>query len=107
LESVKWCSGAIHLNDPFPWEQPHENPRFELLLQVRTRHGVLWAYNRHHLAQLQGFVAARVRDTRDNVNSSWSSRLPSWVTSAKNRDEITKALARLEKLLPQTSERKA
>lgn len=38
--------------------------RLELLLQVRTCYGVRWAYNGRPLAQLQGFIAARMRDLR-------------------------------------------
>lgn len=40
------------------------------------------------------FVAATVRITPGG-NRNWASRLPAWVTSAKNRDEILRAIDRI------------
>jgi len=78
----------------------------ELYLQTRTRHGVLWAYNEEHLAQLKALVSAKVREDTPHMTggSSWANRLPNWITSAKNRDEITRALTRIEKLLDKAME---
>lgn len=72
--------------------------RLPLLLQADLTAGTLLAPNGYHLAQLHCYVAARLRDEQHNGNSSWSSRLPSWVKSAKNRDQVLKALDRLEQI---------
>jgi hypothetical protein len=73
-----------------------------LYLQVRTRHGVLFAYNEDHLDEIEGFVAAELRERRRN-EFGWQMspmvRLPPWVKSAKNREEILRALARLRRRL--------
>ncbi|MDR1450092.1 MAG: hypothetical protein LBI84_07840 [Propionibacteriaceae bacterium] len=82
--------------------QPTQFMGMDLLLKVPTRHGWLWAYNEEHLAQLKALVAAKLRDDTPGLTfgSSWANRLPSWIVAAKNRDEIAKALAKMEKLLP-------
>jgi len=66
-----------------------------LLLTVSTSLGDVWAYNSRHLEQLRAYVAATLRDERNNVGRSWSSRLPAWMKAAKNRDTVLKALDRL------------
>jgi len=65
---------------------------------------VLWAYSERHLAFLEDFVGAQLRErVRDEKygwsNSALASRLPAWMTSAKNRDEVLKCLARLRERL--------
>ena len=73
----------------------------ELRLRIMTRHGWLWAYNEQHLSQLRALVAAKQRlDTPGFTGGhSWANRLPSWVVSAKNRVEISRALDRCAQLL--------
>ena len=80
---------------------------FELLLKVRTRHGLLWAYNEEHLAQLKALVGSKIRMNTPGYglggccySAPWWQTLPSWVTSAKNREEILKALTKMEALIP-------
>lgn len=67
-----------------------------LLLSAATRHGVIWAYNERHLAELKGYVAARLRIRRGTGNGTMFSRYPAWIKAAKNRDLVLKALGRLE-----------
>jgi hypothetical protein len=69
-----------------------------LLLATTLSQGTLFAYNRYHLEQLQCYVSARVRDESNNSASSWSSRLPTWIKAAKNRDRILRALDNLREL---------
>ena len=71
-----------------------------LLLSVSTRHGTVWAYNERHLRELRSFVGAKLRLSRGAGNASMFSRLPAWMKSAKNRDDMLKALAKLESRLP-------
>ncbi|WP_395502287.1 hypothetical protein [Ectopseudomonas mendocina] len=68
----------------------------ELALKEETRHGTIWAYNAEHLYEREQFIAARLRE---NSTSKWSyfARLPSWVKSAKNREMVLKAIARLQR----------
>jgi hypothetical protein len=75
---------------------------FELPLWLQTPccAEVLWAYSERYLAFLEDFVGAQLRErVRDEKygwsNSALASRLPAWMTSAKNRDEVLKCLARL------------
>jgi DNA-directed RNA polymerase subunit RPC12/RpoP len=67
----------------------------ELALKERTRHGDIWVYNATHLAELKVFISASLRE---DCNKQWSyfSRLPTWIKSAKNRDEVLRAVVRLE-----------
>lgn len=66
---------------------------------------VLWAINGDHLEWLAGFVSAKHRTGRRDPDTGWSnrslaSRLPRWMTSAKNRQAVLKALDRLRERLP-------
>lgn len=74
-----------------------------LWLQANCRGHVLWAYNERHLDLLEGHVAARLRE-RGTVgpfgHTSLLERLPAWVTSAKNRSEVLKAIKRMRATLP-------
>ena len=72
-----------------------------LWLQTACGSETLWVYNGLHLAWLMGFVSAGLRERSRDPKSGWSnqalaSRLPRWMTSAKNRDRVLKALNKLE-----------
>ena len=71
-----------------------------LWLQTRCCGELLWAINEQHLAALEAFVGARLRERRHDEVAGWSnrslpSRLPAWIKSGKNRDEVLQGLARL------------
>jgi hypothetical protein len=72
----------------------------ELWLQAPCAREVLWAYNHRHLAKLEEFVAASLRERRTTDlgwrNSSLHSRLPRWMKLAKNRDAVLRTIARLK-----------
>lgn len=75
---------------------------FELFLQIPTRHGIIVAYNPQHLAELKQFIEADLRERHTDIyycNSSYFSRLPAWIKSARHRKEILKAIARLEQMI--------
>ena len=67
-----------------------------LLLTVACRHGVVWAYNERHLAELRSYVVATLRTRQGGGNSAMFSRLPPWMKAAKHRAEIAKSLDRLQ-----------
>ena len=73
-----------------------------LWLRTPTRHGVVFAYNRDHLAALEAFVGAHLRERSEDPrlrwhNKSMASRLPRWMKLAQNREALLAALARLRK----------
>jgi len=64
--------------------------RLPLWLQKRFSDGLLWAYNYEHLTFIENHVSAELRERNvvTNHNRSLGSRLPKWITSKKNREEI-------------------
>ena len=69
--------------------------RLPLWLQISCCGEVLWAYNEKHLEMLENYVAAKLRERTVKGRSSFLSKLPKWIKSAKNRDEILKAIEKL------------
>ncbi len=67
-----------------------------LWLEISCCNETLWAYNYKHLEFIENYVAAKIRERVPNINKSTASRLPKWITSAKNRDEILKVIAKLK-----------
>jgi hypothetical protein len=65
--------------------------RLPLWLQISCCGETLWAYNQKHLEMLENYVAAKLRERRN----SFLSKLPKWLKSAKNCDEVLKAIAKL------------
>jgi ribosomal protein S27AE len=70
-----------------------------LWLQTPCCGHVLWAYNSRHLSFLRHYVSAELRERSVMRTTSLASRLPKWIKSAKNRDEVLKGLDRLDALL--------
>ncbi|WP_327699010.1 hypothetical protein [Streptomyces sp. NBC_00459] len=81
---------------------PARDPYFQIpvWLQTETRHGWLWAYNLEHLTYLRRFVAASLRERAPWYDTGQKmtlvARLPVWVKSAKNRDEVLRAIDRIQ-----------
>ena len=72
------------------------------LVQVRTRHGILFAHSEAHLDALEAYVSAELRE-RSQGEFGWAmssmARLPRWAKAAKNREEVLRAIARMRRLL--------
>ncbi len=85
-----WKSGEIGIGASFDWYF-----RLPLWLQISCCGKTLWAYNEAHLDFLGNYVAAKLRERTPNINKSLASRLPQWIKSAKNREEILKAIGKL------------
>ena len=73
---------------------------YRLWLNIECLEGNIWAYNPEHLRFLQQFIAAthrkrQVTQDDDVFNNSIGSRLPRWMTAAKNRGHVLKCIARL------------
>ncbi|MEZ4775383.1 MAG: TFIIB-type zinc ribbon-containing protein [Bacteroidia bacterium] len=75
------------------------DPFFHLPVWLSTEFSgeTLWAYNLEHLDFLAAHVGAKLRERngfRFNVKSV-GARLPRWMTAAKNRDAVLKAIEKL------------
>ncbi|MFD8389432.1 hypothetical protein ACFV2N_09565 [Streptomyces sp. NPDC059680] len=80
---------------------PAEDPYFgaRLWLQRETRHGWLWAYDLRHLDLIRRHTGAALRERAGWYDTGQKmtlvARLPAWVKSAKNRDEVLRAVDRI------------
>jgi hypothetical protein len=91
----EWQGGQLSIGGNFDWYF-----RLPLWLQIDCCGSeTLWAYDKKHLNFIENYVAARLRERRPNVNKSLASRLPQWIKSAKNRDEILRAIGKLKEKL--------
>ncbi|MGD0892439.1 MAG: hypothetical protein ABR923_12995 [Terracidiphilus sp.] len=70
-----------------------------LWLQVSCCGHTLWAFNGDHLEKLRQYISASLRERMSNLKWSMFSRLPAWMTSAKNRDAVLKGITHLEEAL--------
>ncbi|PNG23401.1 hypothetical protein C1J00_04140 [Streptomyces cahuitamycinicus] len=73
-----------------------------LWLQTEMRHGWLWAYNPEHLELIRQFVQAPLRERAPfdgQVRMTLVARLPTWIKSAKNREEVLRAIDRIRSSL--------
>ena len=71
-----------------------------LWLRASCAGGELWAFNWQHLAWLERYVKATLREKRQDPEFGWSNqsaanRIPEWIKSAKNRGDILHGIARL------------
>jgi hypothetical protein len=101
--TLEWPGGTLGGEWWLNWDRtPTRDLYFDALLWIRApfRGHEVWAFNWHHLATIENFVAAPLRQrinpaTAGCYNNSFLYRLPRWLTSAKNRDEILHVIARL------------
>jgi len=72
-----------------------------LWLQTPCCGHILWAYNAEHLAFLEAYIQATLREQRSvpNRNRALTSRLPLWMKRRQNRADVLKGIARLKRLL--------
>lgn len=73
---------------------------YPLWLQTPCCGHSLWAYNLQHLEFIEAFVRAKLRERKPDEQYGWSnrslfSRLPKWIQSRKNQDQIIKAIAKI------------
>ncbi|MNU83365.1 hypothetical protein D3C71_730650 [compost metagenome] len=74
---------------------------YKLYLRVPACGHELWAFNKEHLDYLAGYISSKNRRQMPNVNQSVASRVPNWMKSSKNRNQLINALIRLRKKLEQ------
>lgn len=72
---------------------------FALWYCITANEGLLWAYNLEHLSVIEAYVGDSLRE-RNGIpfqNDSIASRLPQWVSSAKNRTYVLRLIANAKK----------
>jgi hypothetical protein len=78
----------------------------DLWLQTSCCGKTLWARNADHLSFLSDYVRAEIRERATGLepgayrNKRMSSRLPRWLTDAKNRQDVLKCIDDLRARLP-------
>ena len=70
-----------------------------LWLQTPCCGETLWAYNEEHLSFLRDYVGADLREGGITGNGTLVSRLPLWLKSAKNREDVLRCIAKLRETL--------
>jgi hypothetical protein len=93
-----WEGGTQHRGGPYDWYF-----QLPLWLQTPCCGEILWAFNEEHLNFLEQYVVAKQR-VKFHVegqirNGTMASRLPTWMKSAKNRDQVLKGISRLKDML--------
>jgi len=93
-----WKGTAQQKGGPYDWYFG-----LPLWLQTPCCGEILWAFNEEHLSFLESYVTAKQRikfHAQGRIrNGTMASRLPIWIKSAKNRDEVVKGIARLKGML--------
>ena len=100
------CARCGHVQPVAVRWYPHHDaaagtePLLGLALVLREAVGPgreVWAFNHAHLQALKAYVGARLRERACNHNRSHFMRLPAWIKSAKQRDGVLAAIARIER----------
>ena len=83
---------------PAPVRDVSTDPFFGMPLwyQESFKGNVLWAYNAEHLLYLEQYIAAKLRERNGLVSMTMVERLPLFIKSAKNREELLKLLGRMK-----------
>ena len=98
--SKEWSGNAIRIGN---YSDPPVDSYFDLplfLAEPCCGH-TLWAYNLRQLNVIEDYVSAALRQHEKSEKYGWNnrsivSRLPRWIISAKNRDMVLKAIAKLK-----------
>ncbi|MGL5944074.1 MAG: hypothetical protein ACRC2S_27650 [Waterburya sp.] len=91
----------------FAWNE--ENPTdgyfgFDLWLQINCCGHSLYAFNKKHLDLLNSYIKADLRERKPSqggwwCNSSVAAKLPKWIKSYKNRQQLIKTIQKLKEKL--------
>ncbi len=92
----EWRESSVSIGGAVDWYFS-----LPLWLQTPCCGHILWAYNAEHRAFLEAYVQAKLRDQLPsaNTNRAITSRLPLWLQSAQNREDVLKGLTRLKRML--------
>lgn len=75
------------------------DPAFGLPLwyQEEIKDEILWAFNKGHLQEIKNYVTADLRErSTDRFKMTMVEKLPQFIKSAKNREEVVKAIEKME-----------
>lgn len=67
-----------------------------LWLQHPFRNEIFWAYNAAHLAYLEQYIAATLREHKDRSHFTLLEKLPKFYGEAKNRNALLKIIQKLK-----------
>lgn len=96
-----WLISSSHgiMVEAIPSFNQPKDPFFELELwyQKSVASNILWAYNLRHLVYLEEYISSRhfrgfYQPKFPFANASLVSRLPKWMQSKKNRENILRAI---------------
>lgn len=90
--TAEWHHRKLKVDGPYDWyfRQP-------LWLQTPCCGEVLWTLNEEHLDFLEEFVRAGIRESYGNATVA--SRLPVWMKSGHNREEVLHCIEKLRSTL--------
>ena len=75
---------------------------YRLWLKTPCCGNSLWAFNIRHLELIESYVMAEIRENpKDGLgyaNSSIASRLPKWIKSSKNREQVLSCIHKLKQM---------
>lgn len=58
---------------------------------------IIWAYNAEHLKEIKSYVASKLRErSTDKFKMTMVEKLPDFIKESKNRDEVLRAIERME-----------
>lgn len=86
-----WQKGFVTIGGPFDWYFG-----YSLYFQTPCCSKVLWAFNLPHLLYLEEYIQSNLREDGPTYYLSIISRLPPWMTSAKNRAEVLRCIHKLK-----------
>lgn len=75
------------------------DPAFGLPLwyQEEVKDEILWAFNKSHLLEIKNYVAAELRERiTDRFKMTMVEKLPNFIKSAKNRNDVLKTIEKME-----------
>ncbi len=75
------------------------DPYFQLPLWLNesVKDNVFWAYSYEHLSYLKDYLSADLREKNGREYWTMVEKLPTWMTSKKNRELVLKAILKLER----------
>ena len=65
-------------------------------LSFGFKNDVFWSYNHEHLAYLEQYISATLREHRDRSHFTLLEKLPKFYHEAKNRDALLKIIKKLK-----------
>ena len=91
LHRDSWSGRQVSVGGPSDWYFG-----LPLWLTAPCCGEVFWAYDLEHLEIIESYVAAKLRERTNKGRNSFLSKLPKWLKSAKNRDEILRTIGKLK-----------